>query len=518
MFRLPRLWPLDTISRIALGSASLVILTLMVIDVVTGLVPSPVAQEIARRRAVSQMLGEQVTLTATRLGAREVHELLYAVRRREPLLLGAALRSAQGEMVSSSGSPPPAVRGAFHDTSTHIRVPVLVQGQPWGALELQWAVIPQEGLPAMLLTPQSLWPLAAFLLSMTVLRLYLGKVLNQLDPSAAVPERVRNAYNTLSEAVVMLDAEGRLILINDAFRELVGQRAIQVGRRLDDHPWFREGADWGGFPVPWKIALKSSTASERVKLRLRLGEEVRTALVSCTPIVEGRRKPPRGCLVSFTDQTSIERANEHLRVTLGELKVANEEIQVKNRELTRLATRDPMTNCLNRRAFFETAGAEKDRRNLDGQPVAVVMCDIDHFKSFNDKYGHAIGDEVIKAVSGIYNRSAREHDLVCRYGGEEFCIMLPGTDEVQALQIADTLRRLVQDTAGDGIDYEPRLRITSSFGVAVTRSTRIGLEQLIDQADQALYHAKRNGRNRCTVYEEAAQAAASAPVAESVPA
>ncbi|MEY4909779.1 MAG: hypothetical protein RL260_3497, partial [Pseudomonadota bacterium] len=162
-----------------------------------------------------------------------------------------------------------------------------------------------------------------------------------------------------------------------------------------------------------------------------------------------------------------------------------------------------------RRAFFETGGGRKDQCNLVGQPVAVIMCDIDHFKSFNDRYGHAIGDEVIKAVAGIYNTAAAEIGLACRYGGEEFCVMLPGCDEAQAQVFGEMLRKRVQDTAGDDIDYEPRLSITSSFGVAVTRSPRLALEQLIDQADQALYQSKRAGRNRCTLFEETQPAQAS---------
>jgi diguanylate cyclase (GGDEF)-like protein len=142
------------------------------------------------------------------------------------------------------------------------------------------------------------------------------------------------------------------------------------------------------------------------------------------------------------------------------------------------------------------------------------MCDIDHFKSFNDRYGHAIGDEVIKAVAGIYNTEAAEVGLACRYGGEEFCVMLPGCDETQALAFAEILRKRVQDTAGDGIDYEPRLSITSSFGVAVTRAPRLSLDHLIDQADQALYQSKRAGRNRCTLFEEPQTAAAPMAVAD----
>jgi diguanylate cyclase (GGDEF)-like protein len=259
------------------------------------------------------------------------------------------------------------------------------------------------------------------------------------------------------------------------------------------------------------LALQTTTPCTRLPMKLRLGDELRVTLVSCSPIEQNKKTV--GCLVVISDQTHIERSNESLRLTTSQLQSANDEIQKKNAELFRLATRDPMTDCLNRRAFFETGGAQKDQCNLLGQPVAVIMCDIDHFKSFNDRYGHAIGDEVIKAVAGIYNGAAADVGLACRYGGEEFCVMLPGSDEVQAGVFAERLRKLVQDTAGDGIDYEPRLSITSSFGVAVTRSPRLSLEQLIDQADQALYQSKRAGRNRCTLFEPSPTAEADASAA-----
>jgi diguanylate cyclase (GGDEF)-like protein len=498
-----RLWPLDTISRIAIGIAALAVLCLMGLDYAFGLVPNPVRVEIDRRQAASQSMAHQIALVATRLGAQDVHQLLYSARRHEPALLGMALRSFSGEAVSVTGVTPPRVADEAGSTSTHLRVPVLLQGEPWGALELNWAPIPAESFPGLLLTPQALWPLLSFVGLVVVLRLYLGKVLHQLDPSTVVPERVSNAYNMLSEAVVMLDGQGRIVLLNEAFKGLVGQRSVQIGRRLEEHPWLREGAEMKeGSDYPWTMALRMGTACTRLPMNLRLGEELRVTLVSCSPILQ--KKKLVGCLVGISDQTHIERSNENLRLTTSQLQSANAEINQKNAELTRLATRDPMTDCLNRRAFFEKAGAQKDECNLVGQPVAVVMCDIDHFKSFNDRYGHSIGDEVIKAVAGIYNRSARANDLVCRYGGEEFCLLLPGSDEVQALQFADLLRKCIQDTAGDGIDYEPRLTVTSSFGVAVTRSPRLALEQLIDQADQALYESKRNGRNRCTVFEETA--------------
>ena len=506
--RLP--WPPDTISRIAVGIAALVVLCLMGLDYAFGLVPNPVRVEIDRRQAVSQLLADQIALVATRLGAQEVHQILYGSRRNEPKLLGMALRSSAGEVVSVTGIAPPRVNGGdFRSTSTHVRVPVMLQGHPWGALELNWTPIAAESFPGLLLTPQALWPMMAFLGLVVLLRLYLGKVLRQLDPSTAVPERVSSAYNMLSEAVAMLDGQGRVVLLNDAFKGLVGQRSVQIGLRLEEHPWLRDGAELQeGSDFPWTLALRTSTACTRLPMKLRLGDDVRVTLVSCSPIVQ--KKKLVGCLVGISDQTYIERSNESLRLTTSQLQSANAEIQQKNAELTRLATRDPMTDCLNRRAFFEIAGARKDQCSLVGQPVAAIMCDIDHFKSFNDRYGHAIGDEVIKAVAGIYNIAAEVVGLACRYGGEEFCLLLPGYDETQASLFAEMLRKRVQETAGDGIDYEPRLSITSSFGVAVTRSPRLSLDQLVDQADQALYQSKRAGRNRWTLFESAQQADASA--------
>jgi diguanylate cyclase (GGDEF)-like protein len=476
-------WPPDTISRIAVGIAALVVLCLMGMDFAFGLVPNPVRIEIERRQAVSQLLADQIALVATRLGASDVHQLLYSTRRNESKLVGMALRSTAGEAVSVTGITPPRVGADFRNTSTHVRVPVMLQGRPWGALELNWQPIAAEAFPDMLLTPQSLWPMLTFVLLSVLLRLYLGKVLHQLDPSAAVPGRVSRAYNTLSESVIMLDGQGRIVLLNEAFRVLVGQRSVQIGRRLEDHDWLREAAQLQeGSGYPWTLALQTNTACTRIPMQLHLGDDLHVTLVTCSPLTE--RNKALGCLAT------------------SQLQSANDEIQQKNAELFRLATRDPMTDCLNRRAFFETGGSSKDQCNLVGHPVAVIMCDIDHFKSFNDRYGHAIGDEVIKAVAGIYNTAAAEIGLACRYGGEEFCVMLPRCDEAQAQAFGEMLRKRVQDTAGDGIDYEPRLTITSSFGVAVTRSPRLALEQLIDQADQALYQSKRAGRNRCTLFQE----------------
>jgi diguanylate cyclase (GGDEF)-like protein len=125
------------------------------------------------------------------------------------------------------------------------------------------------------------------------------------------------------------------------------------------------------------------------------------------------------------------------------------------------------------------------------------MSDIDKFKNFNDTYGHAVGDLVIQQVSRLLKRAMRPQDVLCRYGGEEFCILLPGFDLVNAAEVAEGIRLAIQDEAGPAVDAVPNLRITSSFGVSqLGLGDAKDLHHLIERADQGLYAAKEGGRNQ----------------------
>jgi diguanylate cyclase len=203
--------------------------------------------------------------------------------------------------------------------------------------------------------------------------------------------------------------------------------------------------------------------------------------------------------------------NAQLRVTREQLKLreralvdANErlqhslqEIEVLRKDLAEQASRDPLTNLYNRRYLALALPRELQRCQREAKPVALVIMDLDHFKKFNDHYGHAAGDACLKAVSGAIQSSAkRASDLAVRYGGEEFLLVLPDTDEAQALRMAEDLRAAVagldmahaQSTLG---------HVTLSLGVAVSRpALPLDAEQLLRSADMALYAAKDAGRNR----------------------
>ncbi len=177
---------------------------------------------------------------------------------------------------------------------------------------------------------------------------------------------------------------------------------------------------------------------------------------------------------------------------------ANQQLRVLNARLATLSMTDDLTGISNRRHFLEVLAAEWGRAERAGQPLTIAMIDIDWFKNYNDHYGHQAGDECLRRVSAVFQKNAgRGGDLVARYGGEEFVIIAPATDDQHARALAEKicaeLRTLAIPHAAS--DYGV---VTASIGVA-TAVPQKGLvsEDLLKVADQALYQAKAQGRNRC---------------------
>ncbi len=162
-------------------------------------------------------------------------------------------------------------------------------------------------------------------------------------------------------------------------------------------------------------------------------------------------------------------------------------------ELARLAATDPLTELPNRRFFVQTANRELERVRRFGGSVSVIMLDVDHFKSVNDTYGHALGDEALRCLTRVCKELIRQIDVLARYGGEEFVILLPGTEEAAASSVAEKLRSAIADMpVSDGRNH---IKLTASFGVAQLRPGDQGIEAGLARADTALYAAKHSGRN-----------------------
>jgi diguanylate cyclase (GGDEF)-like protein/PAS domain S-box-containing protein len=169
----------------------------------------------------------------------------------------------------------------------------------------------------------------------------------------------------------------------------------------------------------------------------------------------------------------------------------------------RLATQDSLTGCFNRRHFVELARKELKRVTRYQRSVSIVMLDIDHFKSFNDKYGHPVGDQVLCALVNLCQKILRNVDVLARYGGEEFLILMPETDSEASLLMAERLRKEIENM--EVTTSQGSCSITVSMGIASYEKFSApppGIDILIDRADQALYEAKNAGRNCIKLWHE----------------
>lgn len=164
-----------------------------------------------------------------------------------------------------------------------------------------------------------------------------------------------------------------------------------------------------------------------------------------------------------------------------------------------LAIRDSLTQILSRRYFLERFSEEVNRSRKFAYSLACLMIDVDYFKDLNDRYGHLVGDVILKEVSNIIKDNIRQIDILGRYGGEEFCLALPETKKEEAKFAAERIREAIEDKSIRA--YDEDLKITISIGIAVLPEDALDTEALVDKADLALYKAKQTGRNRVCVYE-----------------
>ena len=190
----------------------------------------------------------------------------------------------------------------------------------------------------------------------------------------------------------------------------------------------------------------------------------------------------------------LERVHAQLQQAHQELATLNAELLEANRALAQAAVTDGLTGLKNHRAFQEALHSAAQMAERLQQPLSLIMLDIDHFKQFNDRFGHPAGDELLQQVAQVLRESARAYDVAARYGGEEFALLLPNTTLEQAVQVAERLRQQIRAIKN------PHAFVSASFGVAAYRSGTPPAT-LVYEADAALYRAKRNGRDQVCVYQ-----------------
>ncbi len=191
-----------------------------------------------------------------------------------------------------------------------------------------------------------------------------------------------------------------------------------------------------------------------------------------------------------------------LNERLASLESANLDLLVKNSALSEISARDSLTGLYNRWYVMEKIDSEMNRSLRHGSPVSLIMMDIDHFKRVNDSFGHSAGDRVLRSVGQVLRDSCRVYDVAGRYGGEEFCIVLPETRVGNTTVVAERIRERLAASRFDVGDES--VVVTASIGIAGIESIEAedGLSplSLIDRADQALYSAKHHGRNRVEMW------------------
>ncbi|MBB6054024.1 sensor domain-containing diguanylate cyclase [Armatimonas rosea] len=309
------------------------------------------------------------------------------------------------------------------------------------------------------------------------------------EESRTYEERFRAATEAMQEGFILQNQSGEITICNPSAVRILGLTADQMmGVTSLDPRWraiHEDGSDFPGETHPAMVSLREGISQHNVVMGVhKPSGELTWICINSIPLVENGK--PHAVVVTFKDITERYLLKSKVEEQLAELERSNV-------RLLELATTDGLTGVKNHRAFHERLVEEFKRSRRYQSALAILMFDVDHFKTFNDTFGHPAGDQVLKSIAEIGQATSRITDFVARYGGEEFVVILPETDREGALIFAERLRQAIMAHA-----WELR-PITVSIGGAVLLDTTETPSQLIDQADQALYRAKTRGRNSIDV-------------------
>lgn len=292
----------------------------------------------------------------------------------------------------------------------------------------------------------------------------------------------------IPQLVVVLGADDLIVDVNEVAEtwtgfskdEMLGKDPLQI---------FKE------WPQFLNRMLVTEETSEEVTLP---GDPIRIVELMVIPIKNKTDGKLNGRAIVAHDVTERKQAENDLTDMNEILWGKIEEVESLRAQLQEQAIRDPLTGLFNRRFFSETLEKETAQAVRDNSPLSFIILDIDFFKKINDTYGHKCGDFVLQTFAKFLSDNVRTADLLCRFGGEEFVILMPNASTESAYERAEVLRRQFEAM---NIDFENQnIKSTFSAGVATFPNHSTSSEAVLSLADQALYQSKANGRNRVTVY------------------
>jgi diguanylate cyclase (GGDEF)-like protein len=495
----------STYFRISIGLVILTCSILVCLDL-GGVLPRQSSAPSAARIQLCESLALESVAAVDRQDFASVRRMFDAVARRNDDVLSIGMRTAGGRLLVATEAhgelwAPESKEGS---TMTHARIPLIRRAERWGIIEVRFADVAAFGILGNIWGNSLLRVLLFVAISgLAAYTFYMKRMLRHLDPTAVIPPRVQATLDVMAEGVLLLDRNERIVLANSTFADRIDRPAeTLIGVKASDLGWLVPKSLDPARDLPWQRALEDSKSHMGTPLSILVGSDtVETFAVNGAPVAEESGKA-RGAIATFDSITELERKTEELERALVLLEKSRDETRLRNDELQVLATCDPLTGIVNRRAFMERAELEFEMAARGDRQLCCVMVDIDHFKRVNDEHGHSMGDEVIRRLAQELVADWRDdRELVCRFGGEEFCMLLTDTDTEGAAALAGRLRRSI---AADGFAAVP---VTASFGVSSRAFGARRFYDLLNQADEALYASKENGRNRVTCYDKIGSAA-----------
>jgi diguanylate cyclase (GGDEF)-like protein len=311
-----------------------------------------------------------------------------------------------------------------------------------------------------------------------------------------VPNQLGTALDAIATGIIVTDHHQQVVLINRALRERMGWYPQQwQGQSIAHLPWLAtsHGNLTTAAIAPWIPTANLQDRNAATWSLRDAHDQPRSVTIQATALPSSHRYRS-GAILCVHDHTIAKLQREQMESMLRILEGTRSQIQQRNEQLTQLATRDPLTGCLQRSVFIERGERLLDEAKDQRTSICCAMIDIDHFKQINDQHGHATGDRVLRKIGEMLRLMMFEDGLLARYGGEEFIAIWPPSRTTTIHASCECMRSVIGSLR---FSQPAQLRVTASIGlVRLVPQPHHSIDDLIAAADQCLYQAKANGRNQ----------------------